>query len=41
MNAAKANLEGYTIWVSKGDIQSNIKTVEDAIEKAIEAEGFK
>ncbi len=41
MNNAKANLEGYTIWVSKGTIQDNIKAVEDAIEQAIESEGFK
>ena len=40
MNAAKANLEAYTIWVSKGNVQDNIKAVEDAIEKAIESEGF-
>lgn len=40
MEAAKANLEGYSIWVSKGDIQPHIQAVEKAIEKAIEAEGF-
>lgn len=41
MNNAKANLEGYTIWVSKGTIKDNIKAVTDAIEQAIESEGFK
>lgn len=40
MDAAKANLEGYSIWVAKGDIQSHVKKVEDAIENAIQAEGF-
>ena len=40
INNAKDNLEGYTIWVSKGDVQKHIKKVEDAIESAIESEGF-
>lgn len=40
MEAAKANLEGYSIWVSKGDITQQVDKVEKAIEKAIEAEGF-
>ena len=40
INNAKANLESYSIWVSKGDVQEHIKKVEDAIEKAIESEGF-
>ena len=41
IDAAKANLEGYSIWVSKGDIQTQIEKVQKAIENAIEAEGFK
>ena len=40
IDAVKKNLEGYTIWVSKGDIQTQIKAVEDAIQNAIQAEGF-
>lgn len=40
INAAKAQLEGYSIWVSKGEVQRYIKRVEDAIENAIEKEGF-
>lgn len=40
LEAAKKILEGYTIWVSKGNIKDQIKKVEDAIEKAIEDEGF-
>lgn len=41
MDNAKANLEGYSIWVSKGNVQDQIKIIEDAIEEAIEDEGFK
>ena len=36
----KDNLEGYTIWVSKGDVKKHIERVEKSIENAIEAEGF-
>lgn len=40
LKAAKANLEGYTIWISKGNIQENVEAVMNAIEQAIEEEGF-
>lgn len=40
IQAVKQNLEGYSIWVSKGDIQKNIKRIEDAIQNAIQSEGF-
>lgn len=40
VEAAKANLESYSIWVSKGDVRKSVKAVEDAIEKAIESRGF-
>lgn len=38
--AAKTHLEGYSIWVSKGNVQKQIEAVEKAIENAIEEEGF-
>lgn len=37
---ARQNLETYSIWVSKGNIQENISQVTNAIENAIEEEGF-
>lgn len=38
--AAKQNLEGYTIWVSHGDIEPQVKAVMDAIGDAIKERGF-
>lgn len=40
LDNVKKHLEGYSIWVCKGDIQTEIKKVYDAIENAIESEGF-
>lgn len=40
MTNARNDLTSYSIWVSKGDIKKEIKKVENAIEKAIEARGF-
>lgn len=34
------NLESYSIWVSRGRIQEHIEKIQQAIEDAIEAEGF-
>lgn len=40
MENVKANLEGYSIWVSKGNIKTNVDKILDAINDAITAEGF-
>ena len=37
---AGENLEGYSIWVSKGDIKTHIEKIQEAIENTIEEGGF-
>ncbi len=40
IDTVKNKLSSYSIWVSKGRIQDNIKKITDAINKAIISEGF-
>lgn len=37
----KDDLTSYTIWVSQGDIQNNIRKITDAITEALESKGYK
>ena len=40
IDTVKNKLSSYSIWVSKGRIQDNVKKITDAINKAIISEGF-
>lgn len=40
IKAVKSKLEGYSIWVSQGDISSQVKKVLTAIDNAITSRGF-